>query len=141
MDQNLVDDVTAMITNAKKLAHTTFLIDTSESMNTFAYSDYIDTCNDSKANISSAISLCDNAYNQCRNVEANAMCDVDLGCGDILAQCQELRSTQVLLNSFCADVAIHYSPPGKTTTIADPLGRFECRKKICWSMGSESGYI
>jgi len=122
MDQNLVDDVTAMITNAKKLAHTTFLIDTSESMNTFAYSDYIDTCNDSKANISSAISLCDNAYNQCRNVEANAMCDVDLGCGDILAQCQELRSTQVLLNSFCADVAIHYSPPGKTTTIADPLG-------------------
>ena len=39
MSDSLKDDVTAMITNAKKLPHTIFIIDTSESMNTFAYSD------------------------------------------------------------------------------------------------------
>jgi hypothetical protein len=55
MDENLVDDVVAMLTNARKLHHTIFLLDTSESMNTFAFSDYIDTCADSKANIDNAI--------------------------------------------------------------------------------------
>ncbi len=73
LDEGLIDDVTAMITNAKKLAHTTFLLDTSESMNTFAYSDYINTCEDAKRNINHSIALCDSSYNQCRNVEANAM--------------------------------------------------------------------
>lgn len=122
LDESLVDDVTAMITNAAKLAHTTFLLDTSESMNTFAYSDYIYTCADARANINYAIVLCDNAYNQCRNVEANAMCGVNLGCGDILTDCDELRSSRITLNNFCSQVEALYAQPGKTTVIADPLG-------------------
>ena len=100
MDENLVDDVVAMITNAKKIAHTVFLLDTSESMNTFAFSDYLNTCADSKANIDKAIFLCNNAYNQCRNVEANAMCGVNLGCGDILGNCQSLQVTRTRLYGF-----------------------------------------
>jgi len=122
MDQNMVDDVQAMITNVKKLAHTTFVLDTSESMNTFAFSDYIQTCADSKANIDNAIVLCNNAYNQCRNVEANAMCDVNLGCGDILTKCQTLNTTKTAIYLFCADIQTHYGEPGKTTIVADPLG-------------------
>lgn len=122
LDENLVDDVTAMITTARKIPHTTFLIDTSESMNTFAYSDYIYTCADAKANINYAIVLCDNAYNQCRNVEANAMCGVNLGCGDILTNCDELRSSRITLNGFCAQVEAIYAQPDKVAFIADPLG-------------------
>ncbi|HPS31110.1 MAG TPA: PilC/PilY family type IV pilus protein, partial [bacterium] len=122
LDESLVDDVTAMITNAKKIAHTTFLLDTSESMNTFAFSDYINTCLDAKTNINNAIVLCDNAYNQCRNVEANAMCGVNLGCGDILTQCTDLRTTRISVNTFCAEVETLYAEPSKTIPIADPLG-------------------
>jgi len=122
MDENLVDDVVAMITNAKKIAHTIFLLDTSESMNTFAFSDYINTCKDSKANIDKAIFLCNNAYNQCRNVEANAMCGVNLGCGDILGNCQKLQVTRTRLYSFCADVENIYKAPLETQVIADPTG-------------------
>ncbi|HRZ80009.1 MAG TPA: hypothetical protein P5044_08380 [bacterium] len=122
LDENLVDDVTAMITTARKIPLTTYLIDTSESMNTFAYSDYIYTCADAKANINYAIVLCDNAYNQCRNVEANAMCGVNLGCGDILTNCDELRSSRITLNNFCAQVEAIYAQPDKVAFIADPFG-------------------
>lgn len=122
LDESLVDDVTAMITNAKKIAHTTFLIDTSESMNQFAFSDYINTCADAEANINHAILLCDSAYNQCRTVEQNAMCGVNLGCGDILVRCNALRGTRTTIDSFCTKIGNIYSEPGKTTVIADPLG-------------------
>lgn len=128
MDQNLVDDVTAMITNAKKLSHTSFIIDTSESMNSFAYSDYVDTCADSISNISKAIVLCVNAYNQCRNVEANAMCDVDLGCADISNQCNDLQGTKLSLQNYCAEVnSIYGWPPldaptmQKDYTVSPPI--------------------
>lgn len=122
MNESLKDDVTAMITNARKLAHTTFLIDTSESMNQFAFSDYINTCSDAEANINHAIALCDSAYSQCRTVESNAMCGVNLGCGDILTRCTSLRATRTSINSFCTKIDSIYSEPGKTTTVADPLG-------------------
>jgi hypothetical protein len=121
MDEALIDDVTAMITNAKKLSHTTFLIDTSESMNTFAYSDYIETCADAKRNINHSIGLCENSYSQCRNVESQAMCGVDLGCADIQTRCSELRDTRTKLNQFCADVESVYVEPGYTDTVIDPL--------------------
>ena len=122
IDESLVDDVTAMITVARKIPHTTFLLDTSESMNQFAFSDYINTCDDSLANINHAIALCDSAYNQCRTVESNAMCGVNLGCGDILDRCNTLRTTRVTLTSFCTKIGNIYDEPGRTTTIADPLG-------------------
>lgn len=122
LDEGLIDDVTAMITNAKKLAHTTFLIDTSESMNTFAYSDYINTCDDAKRNIDHSIALCDSSYNQCRNVEANAMCGVNLGCADIMTRCNSLRASRVRLNQFCNDIYNIYSEPSKTVPYgADPM--------------------
>lgn len=114
LDQNLVDDVVAMITNAKKIQHTVFLLDTSESMNTFAYSDYLETCKDSKANIESAYLLCKDSYNQCRNIEANAMCGVNLGCADILVKCNSIQNTQLAINAFCTKVENVYKEPGKT---------------------------
>jgi hypothetical protein len=133
MDQNLVDDVTAMITNAKKLSHTSFIIDTSESMNSFAYSDYIDTCADSLSNLSKAITLCVNAYNQCRNVEANAMCDVDLGCADISNQCNDLQGTKLSLQAYCAEVNAIYQFPAtmaKSDVIPFPLDGSNPAKKF-----------
>lgn len=113
---SLLDDVTAMITNAKKLPHTIFVLDTSESMNTFAYSDYLDTCADGKANVEKAIILCDNAYKQCRNVEANASCAVDLGCADVQARCYQMRQKQTSLVSFCNKIETMFAEPGRRDT-------------------------
>ena len=117
LSESLKDDVTAMITNAKKLPHAIFIIDTSESMNSFAFSDYIDNCKDGLANLDKAIILCNNAYKQCRNVEADAMCDVDLGCGDVLSKCNQLSTVKVEISSFCNEVAETYAEPDKHTTV------------------------
>ena len=114
--ESLKDDVTAMITNAKKLPHTLFVIDTSESMNTFAYSDYLDTCADGRSNIEKAIILCDNAYTQCRNIEANASCDVDLGCADVQAKCYQMRQKQADLNRFCTKIEGIFAEPDRRDT-------------------------
>ena len=48
---SLKDDVTAMITSAKKMPHQIFIVDSSESMNSFAYSDYVDNCKDAEVNL------------------------------------------------------------------------------------------
>lgn len=120
--ESLKDDVTAMITNAKKLPHTIFVLDTSESMNTFAYSDYLDTCADGKSNVAKAIILCDNAFTQCRNVEANASCDVDLGCADVQARCYQMRQKQADLIRFCNKIENMFAEPDRrdsTHTAAD----------------------
>ena len=114
--ESLKDDVTAMITNAKKLPHTMFILDTSESMNTFAYSDYLDTCSDGKSNIEKAIILCDNAYTQCRNVEANASCEVDLGCSDVQAKCYMMRQKQADLVRFCNKLEGMFAEPDRRDT-------------------------
>lgn len=113
LSESLKDDVTAMITNAKKMPHTLFVLDTSESMNTFAYSDYIDTCNDGKANVEKAIILCDNAYKQCTNVQANASCDVDLGCADVNARCYQMRQKQADLVRFCNKLGQLFAEPDR----------------------------
>ena len=113
VSESLMDDVTAMITNAKKLPHTVFILDTSESMNTFAYSDYIDTCADGKSNVEKAIILCDNAYKQCRNVEANASCAVDLGCAYVQARCYQMRQKQADLVRFCNKLDKMFEEPDR----------------------------
>ena len=120
MSESLKDDVTAMITNAKKSPHTIFVIDSSESMNTFAYSDYIDTCKDGEGNIDKAIVLCNNAYQQCRNVESNAMCDVNLGCGDVSSKCNKLVSVKNQIHDFCTKVKNIYAEPASKTKLEDP---------------------
>ena len=120
MSESLKDDVTAMITNAKKLPHTIFVIDSSESMNTFAYSDYIDTCKDGEGNLDKAIVLCNNAYKQCRNVESNAMCDVNLGCGDVSSKCNQLVSVKNDVHDFCVKVDNIYREPADKQKLEDP---------------------
>ena len=119
VSDSLLDDVTAMITNSKKLPHTIFVIDTSESMNTFAYSDYIDTCADGKANVAKAIILCDNAYKQCRNVEANASCTDSLGCEDVQARCFQLRQKESDLKSFCDNLEVMFKEPARDEVLTD----------------------
>ena len=114
--QSLKDDVTAMITNAKKLPHSIFIIDTSESMNSFAYSDYRDNCADGISNIEKAITLCENAYEQCRNVEANAVSCVDLGCGDVKNKCSKIAAMKEDIQDFCDKVAAVYAEPDKEDT-------------------------
>ena len=115
MSDSLKDDVTAMITNAKKLPHQIFIVDSSESMNTSAYSDYLDTCADGKTNLEKALALCNNAVKQCHNVESNAMCDVDLGCGDVQSKCTEIEKLKTKLNAQCL----------KAETILGKVGVYE----------------
>ncbi|HQM86104.1 MAG TPA: hypothetical protein PLD55_15600, partial [bacterium] len=114
-EESLLDDVTAMITNAKKLSHKIFVIDTSDSMNSFAYSDYINTCDDTKRNIDHAIALCENSYDQCQRVADAASC-ADLDCSEISARCINLASTKADIHVFCAKVAALYTQPGLTET-------------------------
>jgi len=130
MSDSLKDDVTAMITNAKKLPHTIFIIDTSESMNTFAYSDYVDNCKDGIGNLEKAIILCNNAYQQCRNVENNAMCDVNLGCGDVSTKCATLVSMKNQVNDFCTKVYNQYKEPSRTAVASSPLEDKESLKYV-----------
>ena len=117
LSESLKDDVTAMITNAKKLPHAIFVIDTSESMNSFAFSDYIDNCADGISNLDKAIILCNNAYKQCRNVEENAIDCINLGCEDVLNKCTQLSSVKVQIQAFCDEVSQTYSEPDKHTTV------------------------
>ena len=113
IDDSLKDDVTAMITSAKKMPHQIFIIDSSESMNSFAYSDYVDTCRDSIINLSKALDLCENFYQQCRNIESNASCAVDLNCGDISSKCSSLRSRKTNLTEQCRQITTdRYPEPG-----------------------------
>ena len=119
VSDSLKDDVTAMITSAKKMPHQIFIVDSSESMNSFAYSDYVDNCKDAEVNLNKALALCENAYNQCRNVENNAMCGVDLNCGDITPKCNQIRSTKTKLQEKCREITIKkYPEPGMFETVS-----------------------
>ena len=135
--ETLKDDVAAMITNAKKTPNQIFIIDSSDSMNSFAYSDYIDTCRDGKANLEKALALCKNAYQQCRNVESNAMCDVDLNCGDVSSKCAQIDSRREDMEYFCDQILTkNYKEPGRfdTVEVSDPkaqkyVGPWDPRRK------------
>lgn len=119
VSDSLKDDVTAMITSAKKMPHQIFVVDSSEMMNSFAYSDYVDNCRDAEANITKALALCENAYTQCRNVESNAMCDVDLNCGEITSKCNQIRSTKTKLHDKCNEITTKkYPEPGMFETVS-----------------------
>ena len=118
MGDDNVDDVSEMITTVGKQLHQIFVIDSSESMNSFAYSDYIDVCNDAESNLQKALNLCENAYNQCRNVESNAMCDVDLNCGDITTKCNTIKTTRTKIRAKCTVVANQFKEPGRDQVIA-----------------------
>ena len=118
LDQSLIDDVTAMITNAKKIPHAIFVIDSSESMNSFAFSDYVDNCADGIANLDKAIILCNNAYQQCRNIEANAVDCINLECGDVKTKCTKLGEVKSEIQDFCNQVSETYAEPGKNTTVS-----------------------
>ena len=118
----LRDDVAAMITDASTTPHVSYIIDTSESMNVFAYSDYVHTCEDSLRNIDHSINLCWSSYNQCRRTEDNAMCGATLNCHEIAANCNNLEDARSDLREFCwesdgqeASIEYHYKEPPKTS--------------------------
>ena len=113
LSDSLKDDVTAMITNAKQLPHTMFILDTSESMNSFAYSDYIDTCADGKTNIAQALIMCKNAYNQCLDIQSDVGCLVDLGCGDITANCKVIEDKERDLKKYCNKIEVMFQEPDR----------------------------
>ena len=116
---SLKDDVTAMITNAKKVPHTIFVLDTSESMNTFAYSDYIDTCADGIANLEKAIILCKNSYQQCRNVQQNVNCDIGFDCANVISKCNEMENSKVTMKEFCKKIEDTYPEPSSRGDAVD----------------------
>ena len=119
ISDSLKDDVAAMITSAKKMPHQIFIVDSSDSMNSFAYSDYNDTCKDGEANLEKALALCKNAYQQCRNVENNAMCSVDLNCGDVSSKCTKISNVKDKLSVHCKTIKDSYYPePNRYTTVS-----------------------
>ena len=135
ISDSLKDDVAAMITSAKKMPHQIFIVDSSDSMNSFAYSDYIDTCRDGEANLEKALALCNNAYQQCRNVENNAMCSVDLNCGDVSTKCSQIDDVKTKLHTHCTTIfEITYKEPDRYTTVS--TGSNDAKKYVGpWNPG------
>ena len=117
LSNSLKDDVSAMITNAKKMPHQIFVIDSSESMNSFAYSDYVDSCRDGETTLQKALDLCNNAYTQCRNVENNASCSVDLGCSDVKTKCSTIGQRKKDLHDACEDILENNAEPDMFETL------------------------
>ena len=106
------DDVAAMVTTARKAPNTIFIIDTSEAMNSFAYSDYIEVCADAIANADNAASICDTSYTQCQRIKSQAAsCAGDIDCDQISQGCKDLRDAKTKLVSYCAQVDQVYKFP------------------------------
>jgi len=101
--ESLKDDVFAMIATSEIL-NTMIVIDTSEQTNAFAYSGYIDTCNDAQSKLSKSISMCWQAYNDCAETNANLMCGASLDCSSTLQKCNTLEANKIKLDNFCAMV-------------------------------------
>ena len=112
MDEGLIDDVTAMITNAKKSINAIYVLDTSDAMNTFTYSDYNQTCESAKTSIARALALCKRAYQQCANTQHAMMCEQDLGCDQINSNCSKLQTNQGTINQKCDEVKAALPEPG-----------------------------
>lgn len=113
LDETLKDDAFAMV-SATKMLNTILLLDTSEAMNNFAYSDYIRTCADSEQKISKSIILCDQGYSQCQIANANMACG-SIDCSGMLARCNTLKATKVRLDASCdpvnGTISKAYPPP------------------------------
>lgn len=108
-----LDDVAAMVTNAKKAPNTMFVIDTSESMNSFAYSDYIEACEDAKHNAEHAYEICNVSLQQCLDVKSEAGCvGGSIDCTSIQNNCDKLNNAQLKLKNYCSRVDAVYRFPG-----------------------------
>ncbi|MCK5807707.1 hypothetical protein KAH37_01850, partial [bacterium] len=130
VDASLKDDVFTMIKQTRKIVHTMLLMDTSEQMNNFAYSDYLNTCADTKHKLNSSHAMCMASYHQCRDAENNAACSVDLGCDDILGDCTDLLAAKTDVTAFCDDVALTYPEPSLTDKVANPLTDSASKKYV-----------
>lgn len=118
-----LDDVAAMVTNAKKVPHTVFILDTSESMNSFAYSDYIETCEDAKHNAEHAYDICQVSLEQCNEVKSETGCvGGSIDCTNIQNNCEQLDSARTKIDTYCNQVdAVFSFPeyPNEDRTITD----------------------
>ncbi|MBP5406737.1 hypothetical protein J6Z19_06280 [bacterium] len=105
-----LDDVAAMITVAKKAANTIFILDTSENMNSFAYSDYIETCADAYANAEHAHEICLNSLEQCLEVKdaTDGFCG-SVDCTQLANGCDEIKTTQKRVENYCNDLKAVYA--------------------------------
>ena len=122
MDEGLIDDVTAMITNAKKSINAIYVLDTSDAMNTFTYSDYNQTCEDAKTSIARALALCKRAFQQCANTQSAMMCEQDLGCDQINANCTKLQTNQGSINQKCDEIKAALPEPSYREVASVNLG-------------------
>jgi hypothetical protein len=113
VSESELDDVAAMVTNAKKAPNTLFIIDTSESMNSFAYSDYIETCEDAQYNAQHAYEICQVSLKQCQDVKSEAGCvGGSIDCSSIQNNCNKLDQARVKLRNYCNNVKSVYEFPG-----------------------------
>ena len=117
LSETLIDDVSAMITNARKTPNTILLLDTSENMAAFAYSFSYTGCREYEANVDKAYYLCENSYMSCRNVESKIMCDAyTFDCPSIKNKCNQLSDTRTKVHSMCDQIYTTYAPPEKEWT-------------------------
>ncbi len=139
--ESLKDDVFAMIATSQVL-NTILVLDTSEQMNAFAYSGYIETCADAKSKINKSISLCKQALADCQETNANLMCGASIDCSDAQEKCGDSPPGSLLvardeLYAFCANVEDpnRYAEPGylETDDGCDPVN--EPNSKACRFIG------
>ena len=113
VSESELDDVAAMVTNAKKAPNTIFILDTSESMNSFAYSDYIETCDDALDNAQHALDICNTSKDQCNAIKSDAGCaGGSIDCTNIANACPKLEQSKRNLKEYCDKVAALYQFPG-----------------------------
>ncbi|HOW50442.1 MAG TPA: hypothetical protein PLV42_00195 [bacterium] len=122
-DESLRDDVFAMVSTTQIL-NTVFLLDTSEAMNTFAYSSYLVTCADSIQKITKAGVLCWQSYQDCMATAAGATTDCGVQddlyeqCAEFRPQCENIDAQKVILQNHCTKVQTTYAEPAKSDTAA-----------------------
>ena len=120
VSDSLKDDVSAMITNARRIPHQIFIIDSSENMNTFAYSGAIESCEDMYHNVELSRRICENSVRQCYLImEVQGGCLIaDAGiCNEISNHCQELHNKENDMQEACEDVKRRMPEPGMFETL------------------------
>jgi Tfp pilus assembly protein, tip-associated adhesin PilY1 len=136
VSESELDDVAAMVTNAKKAPNTIFIIDTSESMNSFAYSDYIETCDDAKNNAQHAIDICKVSLEQCLNVKEETGCaGGSIDCTNIANGCSQLETSKNKIVQYCAEVSAVYKFPNESTNVN------EGRRSLAPSAGLKERFV
>lgn len=98
-DESLRDDVFAMVATTQVM-NMMLVLDSSEQMNSFTYSGYLESCEDAKSKVRKSITLCEQACDDCLETAANIdSCAGSLDCTSTCMSCNQLKCSEEKLIS------------------------------------------